>query len=104
MSRSKKREAPSLNPSKREDQLINSAMNAAEKQMNDGTASAAVIVHFLRLGSEKSKLESEKLKKENLLLEAKTKDINTDQGDKGDAKKAIDALSMYKSSSADDHE
>ena len=104
MTRGKKKEAPALDPDKRENQLINAAMNAAEKQMNEGTASAAVIVHFLKLGSQKSKLETEKLKNENMLLKAKTTDITSDQGDKGDAKAALDALSNYKSSSADDHE
>lgn len=103
MPRGKKKEAPALNPDQREKQLINAAMNAAEKQLNAGTASAAVIVHFLKLGSERSRLEAEKLKKENNLLEAKTKGINSDQGSKEDAAAALKAMKDYKSS-ADSHD
>lgn len=55
----------------REDQLINKAVDLAEQQLDDGTASAQVISHYLRLGSSREKLEQEKLAKENELLTAK---------------------------------
>ena len=62
---------PALTPEAREDQLISLAVNLAEQQLIDGTASAQVITHYLKLGSTREKLEREKLKKENELLEAK---------------------------------
>jgi hypothetical protein len=47
------------------------AMETAEKQMREGTASAQVITHFLKLGSSREVLEQERLARENELLEAK---------------------------------
>lgn len=55
----------------RENQLIALASDLAEKQMKAGTAPATVVVHFLKLGSTREKLEHEKLRNENLLLSAR---------------------------------
>lgn len=77
----KKRERSKRPPGKtmkeREDQLINLAASLAEKQLAGGTASAQVITHFLRLGTTKALLEKEKLRQENLLLEAKTEALHS---------------------------
>lgn len=62
---------PGLTPEARENQLINLAVDLAEKQLRDGTASSQVTTHFLKLATVKAQLENEKLKKENALLEAK---------------------------------
>lgn len=66
---------PALTPEAREDQLIALAMNVAEQQMRDGTASPQLIAHFLKAGSSKGRFEVEKLRRENELLEAKTESI-----------------------------
>jgi hypothetical protein len=65
--------APATTIEGRENQLIALATDVAEKQMRDGKASAQVVVHFLRLATARETLEREKLRKENILLEAKTK-------------------------------
>lgn len=62
---------PILSDEARENRVIAAAYNLAERQINEGTASAMVITHFLKLGSEKEKLEREKLQRENELLRAK---------------------------------
>lgn len=64
---------PALTPEAREGQLISRAIDLAEKQLMDGTASSQVITHFLKLGSMREKLERERLEEENRLLKAKTK-------------------------------
>lgn len=66
---------PALTPEARENQLISLAMNVAEQQMRDGTASPQLIAHFLKAGSSKGRFEVEKLRRENELLEAKTESI-----------------------------
>lgn len=68
---------PALNPEAREQQLINAAINLAEQQIMDGTASSQVITHFLKLGSTKEKLERERLQEENKLLRAKTESLQS---------------------------
>ncbi len=63
----------------RENQLIGLSIDLAEKQLAEGTASAQVLTHFLRLGTVKAKLELEKIKQENLLLAAKTEALESAQ-------------------------
>ena len=70
---------PALSAEARENQLIDLAYSAAEKQLMDGTASSQVITHFLKLATEKSKLELEKLRNENELTRAKTESIQSDK-------------------------
>ena len=70
--RNNKRRQPARSPEARENQLIEEAVNLAEKQLSEGTASAQVIVHYLKLGTTREKLEKKKLESENKLLTAKT--------------------------------
>lgn len=62
---------PATTDEAREGQLISLASDLAERQLHDGTASSQVITHFLKLGTTREKLEQERLRRENLLLEAK---------------------------------
>jgi len=55
----------------REAQLVSLAIDLAEKQLNEGTASAQVITHYLKLGSTRERLEQERIRGENLLLAAR---------------------------------
>ena len=66
---------PATTPEGRENQLISRAIDLAEKQLIEGTASATVITHFLKLASTREKLEQERLQRENLLLSAKVEQI-----------------------------
>lgn len=65
------RRPPATTPEGRENQLISKAVDLASKQLDEGTASAQVITHYLKLGSSREKLEQERISKENELLEAK---------------------------------
>lgn len=67
-----KRRRPALTPESNEQYMISLAMECAEKQLKDGTASSQVITHFLKLGCSKYEREIEKLEEENKLLRAKT--------------------------------
>ncbi len=66
---------PATTPESRENQMISLAVELAESQLADGTASAQVISHYLKLGSSRERLEQERLGKENVLLDAKTEAI-----------------------------
>jgi hypothetical protein len=63
--------APARTPQERENQLIGLAVDLTEKQLMEGTASAQVISHYLKLGSSRERLEQERLKNEVSLLETK---------------------------------
>lgn len=62
---------PATTPEGREQQLIAAAVHLAEKQLNDGTASAQVITHYLKLGSSTEQLAQEKAKQDIELAKAK---------------------------------
>ena len=68
-----KKSRHSLNPESREKEMISLAVNLAEQQLRDGTASSQVITHYLKMGGIREKLERERLEEENKLLRAKTK-------------------------------
>lgn len=68
---------PAMTPDARENQMINLAVDLAERQLEEGTASSQVITHFLKLGSSKERLEREKLEEENKLLRAKTESLQS---------------------------
>lgn len=91
----KTKRRPALTPEARENQLISLATNLAEQQLMDGTASSQVITHYLKLGTAKSQLELEKLKRENELLRAKTESIESAKRVEELYAKAIDAIKLY---------
>lgn len=84
-----------IDPEARENQLISLAVDLAEQQLRDGTASSQVITHFLKLGTTKAELEKEKLKKENKLMDAKTKQIESSEEIKVLYENAIKAMRSY---------
>lgn len=96
MAQAKKRRAPALTPEARENQLIAEAIDLAERQMLEGTASSAVICHYLKLGSTKAKLENEKLQEENKLLRAKTEALESQKNVEKLYKDAIEAMTEYR--------
>lgn len=63
---------PATTPESRENQMISLAVDLAERQLQEGTASAQVITHYLKLGTTRESLEKEKLARENALLKAKS--------------------------------
>lgn len=68
---SESRRPPATTPEARENQLIAQAVDLASKQLADGTASAQVITHYLKLGSSREQLEQQKMAQEVELAKAK---------------------------------
>lgn len=93
---------PALTPEARENQMISLAVDLAEKQLIEGTASSQVITHFLKLGTTKAELEKEKLKRENMLLGAKTEAIQSAQRIEELYTNAIKAMQRYQGRGSDD--
>lgn len=102
--RSAKKCRPALNPDAREKQLISRAMDLAEQQLIDGTASSQIIAHFLKRGSMKEQLEMERLREENRLLKAKTEAIESGKDIKELYENAIKAMQMYSGHGEDNEE
>ncbi len=92
-------EVPKLRPAQteegRENQLIALANNEVEYRIRNHTASSQELVHFLRLGSTKAKLELERLKKENELLQAKTEALKSAKHSEELFQEAMHAFGIY---------
>lgn len=88
---------PASTPEAREQQLVNLAVNLAEKQLRDGTASPSVIAHFLKLASTRETIEREILEKQAKLIEAKAQNIAQGKESEQLAKEAIEAMKTYNS-------
>lgn len=95
---------PALTPEAREGQMISLAVDLAEKQLRDGTASSQLITHYLKLGTEKAKLEKEKLEEENKLLRAKTEAMQSAQNVEKLYAEAIAAMRNYSGNGDRDEE
>ena len=92
---SPKKMRPALTPEARENQLISLAVDLAEEQLRNKTASSQVITHFLKLGTTKAELEKEKLAKENELLRAKTESIESQKRIEELYAEALNAMRRY---------
>lgn len=79
----------------RENQLVSAAIDLAEKQLSEGTASAQVITHYLKLGSTREKLEQERLRRENLLLDSKVEQMASAGRVEELYGQALDAMRQY---------
>lgn len=86
---------PALTPEARENQMISLAVDLAEKQLLEGTASSQVITHFLKLATTKTELEKEKLRQENELLRARTRSLESQDNSEQLYKDAIAAMKRY---------
>lgn len=89
------RRRPATTPEGREQQMIALADALAEKQLREGTASAQVITHYLKLGTSREQLEQEKLRKENQLREAQIEQLASAARIEELYKSALEAMRAY---------
>jgi hypothetical protein len=92
---------PGLTPESRENQLISLAIDLAEKQLREGSASSQVISHFLKLGSTTNMLEKETLKKNLDLITAKTEAIKSGKVIEELYTNALAAMRKYSGNNSD---
>lgn len=95
---------PALTPEARENQLISLAVDLAEKQLQEGTASSQVISHFLKMGSPKERAEREIKELEKELLVAKTEALKSQKRSEELFAEAIKAFRSYSGQSDSDDE
>ena len=91
----KRRVKPAMTPEGRENQLIALAYDAAEERIRNGTASSAEIVHFLRLGSSKERLDQEDKRKDIELKSAKTQALESQKRIEELYSNALTAMRKY---------
>ena len=87
---------------KREAQLISLAIDAAEKQLRDGTAGPSIICHYLKLASTREQLEKERLRAENDLLKARKATLDSQAHTEQLVADALKAFRSYHGDEDDD--
>ena len=94
----RRRRRPALTPEARENQLISLAVDLAEKQLQEGTASSQVITHYLKLGSTKERIEKEILERQKELITAKTEALKSQKKVEELYLNALNAMRKYSGS------
>ena len=93
--KARRKPSPATTPEGRENQMISHAFDLAEKQMLEGTASSSVIVHYLKLATQRETLEREKLQRENELLQARVESLRQGEDIKALYENAIRSMRAY---------
>ena len=83
-------------PEARENQMMALAVDLAEKQLTEGTASAQVITHYLKLATTREKIEKEILEKQKDLITAKTDQIKSQATSEELYAEALAAMKRYR--------
>lgn len=90
------RRPPARNPEQREKQMIAYAVDLAEEQLRNGTASSQVITHYLKLATIERNLEIERLKSQIKLDQARVQQIELEKERNELYANAINAMMEYK--------
>ena len=99
-----KKMRPPLSPEAKENQMISLAMDLAEQQLRDGTASSQLITEFVKRGSTKARLEKEILEEQKELMAAKKESLQSAKRVEELYENAIKAMRRYSGHSDSDDE
>ena len=94
-SESEPRHRPATTPEDRENEMVAYAIDLAEEQIRNGTASSQVITHFLKLGSTREQLEQQRLEHENELTRVKIEAIESQKRVEELYREALEAMRSY---------
>lgn len=84
--------------------MISLAIDLAEKQLREGTASSQIIAHYLKLGSSRERLEKELLEEKKKLAQAKTEALESGKKMEELFEQAMDALKGYRGAGNSDED
>lgn len=86
---------PATTPEARENEMVSIAVDLAEEQILNGSASSQVITHFLKLGSTRERLEQQRLEHENELTRVKIEALESQKRVEELYIEALEAMRSY---------
>jgi hypothetical protein len=95
------RRKPAETPDERENKMIALAVELAETQLRNGTASAQVISHYIKLGSSRERLEQLRLEQDILKMKAQQDALAAAGRIEEMYTKALDAMRTYQGNPPD---
>jgi len=100
----KTKQAPSLSPEVRMNQMISLAFDLLEQRLLDGTATSQEVTTLIKHGTRKSKLENQKLESEIELANAKATNLKSVEDIEALYRDAMKAFSGYQGKEEDEDE
>lgn len=94
-SESRRNLAPPQTPEEQEQQLISLAMNQAREMLLTGNAPTGVVMHFLRLATEKERAQTRKLNADAEMAVAKSDYVRMQQKHEQDYQEVVTAFKGY---------
>lgn len=95
MEKTKRKSCPARTPKEQEQIMINLSMRQAEQMLLDGRAPSQIVTHFLKLATEKAKLENKKLIAETRKAESQANSMDAQTRSEELYQAAIDAFKSY---------
>lgn len=102
MGNDRMRARPAVTPEARERELIGLAIDLAEKQLRSGKASSQVITHYLKLATNKDRIDQEILEKKKDLISAKTDALKATKQLETMYQEAMSAMRRYSGGDSED--
>lgn len=82
-------------PEEREQQLIALALDRVEQQIREGSATSPVLLHYLKLETERTKLEIAKLEADSALAQERQRVLSATASAEEKYAQAIEAFKSY---------
>lgn len=95
MAKVKRKSSPARTPEEQEQRMINLAMKQAEEMLVEGRAPSQIVTHFLKLATEKTKLENKKLIAETRKAESQADSMDAQTRFEELCQEAIEAFKSY---------
>lgn len=96
--------APCLTQEADENQLISLAVDAARKQLAEGTAPTSIILHYLKLGTTRERMEREMMETQKELMEAKRQALESQARIEELYVQAMHAMQRYSGNDEDEED
>ena len=96
-----RRRSPAKTPEERESLLISKSLNLIERQIEDGSISSTVLAIYAKAGTERDRLEKERLRNENEVLRKKVETMEAAVDVKNLMEDALNAFKGYSGASRD---
>lgn len=90
-----RRRSPAKTPEERESLLIAKSLNLIERQIDDGSISSTVLSIYAKAGTERDRLEKERLRNENEVLRKKVETMQAAVDVKNLMEEALHAFKGY---------
>lgn len=90
-----RRRSPAKTPEERESLLISKSLNLIERQIDDGSVASTVLAIYAKAGTERDRLEKEKLINENAVLRKKVETMEAAVDVKNLMEEALHAFKGY---------